>query len=51
MASAPRALMASRLREGDRPVAEIRLLDGRAVLIDVLIDGVSIRDVVRRRPP
>jgi len=44
------ALMASRVREGDRPVAEIRLLDGRAVLTDVLIDGVSIRDVVRRRP-
>jgi len=43
-------LVAERYREGqERPVAEIRVLDGRAVLTDVLVDGVSIRDVVRRR--
>jgi hypothetical protein len=43
------ALVAERLRDGTHPDAEIRLLDGRAVLTDVLVDGVSIRDVVRRR--
>jgi hypothetical protein len=43
------ALVAERFRAGEKPVAEIRLLDGRAVLTDVLVDGVSIRDVVRRR--
>ena len=42
-------LVAGRLRAGGRPVAEIRLLDGRAVLVDVLLDGASIREVVRRR--
>ena len=30
-------------------VAEIRLLECRAVLTDVLIDGVSIREVVKQR--
>jgi hypothetical protein len=43
------ALVAERLRAGERPVAEIRLLDGRAVLTDVLLDGVSIREIVK--PP
>ena len=43
------ALVAERLRDGTHPDAEIRLLDGRAVLTDVLVDGVSIRDVVRGR--
>ena len=43
------ALVTERLRYGERPVAEIRLLDGRAVLTDVLLDGVSIREIVK--PP
>ena len=43
-------LVAERWRAGAKPVAEIRLLDGRAVLTDVLVDGVSIREVVKRRP-
>lgn len=43
------ALVAERFRSGVRPVAEIRLLDGRAVLVDVLLDGTSISEVVRRR--
>lgn len=43
------ALLAERFREGDRPVAEVRILDGRAVLTDVLVDGVSVRDVVKAR--
>jgi hypothetical protein len=43
-------LVAERFRDGKRTVAEIRLLDGRAVLTDVLIDGVSIRDVVKQQP-
>jgi len=42
-------LVAERFRAGARPVAEIRLLDGRAVLVDVLVDGASVREVVRRR--
>jgi len=43
-------LVAERFREGRaRPVAEIRLLDGRAVLTDVLVDGTSIRDVVKQQ--
>jgi len=49
LASDADRLVAERFREGEKPVAELRLLDGRAVLIDVLVDGVSIRDVVRRR--
>lgn len=44
-------LVAERLRGGQAIVAEIRLLDGRAVLTDVLIDGVSIREVARPRTP
>jgi hypothetical protein len=43
------ALVAERFRAGEKPVAEVRLLDGRAVLTDVLVDGESIRDVVKRR--
>ena len=43
------ALVAERVRDGQKPVAEIRLLDGRAVLTDVFIDGVPIREVVKRR--
>ncbi len=43
-------LVTERFREGqDRPVAEVRLLDGRAVLTDVLVDGVSIREIVKQR--
>ena len=43
-------LVAERFREGkDRPVAEVRLLDARAVLTDVLVDGVSIRELVKQR--
>jgi hypothetical protein len=43
------AHVAARFRAGEKPVAEVRLLDGRAVLTDVLVDGESIRDVVKRR--
>ena len=50
LAPAADALVAERFRAGRHPpVAEVRLLDGRAVLTDVLIDGVSIREVVGRR--
>ena len=42
-------LVAERSRDGRKTVAEVRLLDGRAVLVDVLVDGVSIRDVVKAR--
>lgn len=42
-------LVAERFRAGAPPVAELRLLDGGAVLVDVLVDGASIREVVRRR--
>lgn len=42
-------IVAERFRDGKKPVAEIRLLDGRAVLVDLLVDGESIRDVARRR--
>ena len=42
-------LVAERFRDGTKTVAEVRLLDGRAVLTDVLLDGESIRDVVKRR--
>lgn len=42
-------LVAERFRAGEKPVAEFRLLDGRAVLTDVLVDGTSIREVVKRR--
>ena len=42
-------LVAERFRDGKRTVAEIRLLDGQAVLTDLLLDGVSIRELVERR--
>jgi hypothetical protein len=41
-------LVAERSRDR-KTVAEVRLLDGRAVLVDVLVDGTSIREVVKRR--
>jgi hypothetical protein len=41
-------LVAERFRDGKRTVAEVRLLDGRAVLTDVLLDGVSIREIVKQ---
>jgi len=40
-------LVAERVRNGIKTVAEVRLLDGRAVLTDLLCDGVSIRDLVK----
>ena len=40
-------IVAERFRAGSRPVAEIRVFEGRAVLTDVLLDGVSIREVVK----
>jgi hypothetical protein len=44
------AVFAVAERSRDRKtVAEVRLLDGRAVLTDILLDGVSIREVVKRR--
>jgi len=43
------ALVAERFRGGERPVAELRLLDGRAALTDVLLGGESIREAVTRR--
>ena len=42
-------LLAERLAAGTLPVAEIRLLDGRAVLTDLLLDGTPVRELVRRR--
>ena len=42
-------IVAERLRAQSRPVAEIRVLEGRAVLTDVLLDGVSIRELVKRQ--
>ncbi len=42
-------LLATRLRSEKPPIAEIRLLDGRAVLTDVLLDGVSIREIVKQQ--
>lgn len=42
-------LFAERLAAGKLPVAEIRLLDGRAVLTDLLLDGTPVRELVRRR--
>lgn len=40
-------LAAKRIGEGRLPVAEIRLLDGQAVLADVTIDGSGIRDLLK----
>lgn len=42
-------LVAERLQAGEKPVAEIRLFHGQAVLTDVLIDGVSIRQVAKQQ--
>jgi hypothetical protein len=42
-------LVAERFRANKRPVAELRVLDGGVVLVDILIDGVSIRDVVKQQ--
>ncbi|MBM4058236.1 MAG: GDYXXLXY domain-containing protein [Planctomycetes bacterium] len=41
-------LMAALFRDGTRPVAEVRLLDGHAVLTDLLLDGVPVRESVRK---
>lgn len=41
-------IVAERFRSDSRPVAEIRVFEGRAVLTDVLIDGVSIREIVKQ---
>ena len=41
-------LVAERRRDGKQTVAEVRLLDGRAVLTDILLDGVSVRELVRQ---
>lgn len=42
-------LVAERRRDGKRTVAEVRLLDGQAILTDILLDGVSVRDVVKQQ--
>lgn len=42
-------LVTDRFRDGTKTIAEVRILDGRAVLTDVLVDGTSIREVVKRR--
>ena len=39
---------ADKLVAGKRTVAEVRLLDGRAVLTDILLDGVSVRELVKQ---
>jgi hypothetical protein len=41
-------LVAERRRDGKRTVAELHLLDGQAVLTDILLDGVSIRELVKQ---
>ncbi len=41
-------LVAERSRDR-KTVAEVRLLDGRAILTDILIDGVSVRELVKRQ--
>ncbi|MFM7136319.1 MAG: GDYXXLXY domain-containing protein [Planctomycetota bacterium] len=41
-------LVAERRRDGTKTVAEVRLLDGRAVLTDILFDGESIRELVKQ---
>ena len=40
---------ADKLVAGKRTVAEVRLLAGRAVLTDILLDGVSIREIVKQQ--
>jgi hypothetical protein len=42
-------LVADWLRDGKKTVAEVSLLDGRAVLTDILFDGVSIRELVKQQ--
>ncbi len=42
-------LVAERRRDGKKTVAEIRLLDGQAVLTDILLDGVSIRELAKQQ--
>lgn len=42
-------LVAERFRGGKTTVAELRLLDGRAVLTDILLDGVSVRELVKQQ--
>ena len=41
-------LVAERRRDGKRTVAEVRLLDGQAILTDILLDGVSVRELVKQ---
>jgi hypothetical protein len=41
-------LVAERSRDGKKTVAEVRLLDGQAILTDILLDGVSIRELVKQ---
>ena len=44
------AIMAQRLRdEKTVVVGEVRLLDGRAVLTDILVDGIPIRELVKQK--
>jgi hypothetical protein len=38
--------MAELFRDGKQPVAVLRVRDGRAVLEDLLLDGVSVRQVI-----
>jgi hypothetical protein len=40
---------ADKLVAGKTTVAELRLLDGRAVLADLLLDGASVRELVKRQ--
>jgi hypothetical protein len=40
---------ADKLVAGKTTVAELRLLDGRAVLADILLDGVSVRELAKRQ--
>ena len=40
---------ADTLVAGKTTVAELRLLDGRAVLTDILLDGVSVRELAKRQ--
>jgi hypothetical protein len=48
LASEADKLVAERFRDGKRTVAEVRLLDGRAVLTDILIDGMSVRELAKQ---
>ena len=41
-------LVAELRRDGKRTVAEVRLLDGQAILTDILLDGVSVRELVKQ---